>query len=56
MPNNKIKYIDVLQILRGIAAMMVVLHHSVGSLNYYHKINFPWLNFLGAMGKYGVDF
>lgn len=56
MQNNKIKYIDVLQILRGIAALMVVLHHSVGSIRYYHKINYPWLNFLGAIGKYGVDF
>jgi len=33
-----------------------VMHHSVGSLNYYHHINNPFLDGLGSFGKFGVDF
>ncbi|TBX66365.1 acyltransferase [Flavobacterium silvisoli] len=54
--NTKSQYLDVLQIFRGIAALMVVVHHSVGSLKFYHKIDSPLLSFIGAVGKYGVDF
>ena len=56
--NNKSKsqYLDVLQLFRGIAALMVVLHHSIGSLRFYHKINYPFLNYIGSIGKFGVDF
>jgi len=50
------KYLDILQIFRGIAAMMVVFHHSAGSLRYYHKIDSTLLNYLASLGKYGVDF
>ncbi|UOK43759.1 MULTISPECIES: acyltransferase family protein [Flavobacterium] len=49
-------YLDVLQVCRGIAALLVVLHHSVGSFRYYHGIDHPVLNFAGAFGKLGVDF
>lgn len=49
-------YLDVLQLFRGIAAIMVVLHHSISSIKYYHKINMPFLYYLGSIGKYGVDF
>ncbi len=54
--NSKSQYLDVLQLFRGLAALMVVLHHSVGSLKYYHKIDFPFLNYLAYIGKFGVDF
>lgn len=54
--NTKSKYLDILQIFRGIAALMVVLHHTITSIKYYHKIEYPLLNFIGAVGKYGVDF
>jgi peptidoglycan/LPS O-acetylase OafA/YrhL len=54
--NSKSQYLDVLQLFRGLAALMVVVHHSIGSLKYYHKIDFPFLNYLGYMGKFGVDF
>ena len=54
--NSKANYLDVLQILRGFAALMVVVHHSVGSIKYYHKIQHPVLDFIGSTGKYGVDF
>lgn len=52
----KSQYLDVLQVFRGIAALMVVLHHSIGSLKYYHKIEYPFLNYVGFIGKFGVDF
>jgi peptidoglycan/LPS O-acetylase OafA/YrhL len=54
--NSKSQYLDVLQLFRGLAALMVVVHHCIGSLKYYHKIDFPFLNYLGYMGKFGVDF
>lgn len=54
--NSKSQYLDILQLFRGIAALMVVLHHSIGSLRYYHKINDPFLDYVGRMGKFGVDF
>jgi peptidoglycan/LPS O-acetylase OafA/YrhL len=54
--NSKSQYLDVLQVFRGIAALMVVLHHTIGSLRYYHKIDYPFLNYIGYLGKFGVDF
>ncbi len=54
--NSKGRYLDVLQILRGFAAIMVVVHHSIGSLSYYHKIQHPIIDFIGSTGKFGVDF
>jgi exopolysaccharide production protein ExoZ len=53
---SKNRYLDVLQIFRGIAALMVVLHHAIGSLHYYHNLDYALLNFLGKFGKLGVDF
>lgn len=53
---NKSQYLDVLQIFRGIAAVMVVIHHSVGSLKYYHHLDNSFLIFIGKLGKFGVDF
>jgi exopolysaccharide production protein ExoZ len=53
---SKSQYLDILQVFRGIAALMVVLHHSVGSLRYYHKIDDPLLNYMASIGKFGVDF
>ncbi len=54
--SSKTKYLDVLQIFRGIAAIMVVLHHAIGSIKYYHKVDYPILNYIGSIGKFGVDF
>lgn len=53
---SKSQYLDVLQIFRGLAALMVVLHHSIGSLKYYHKIQYPFLDYIAYLGKFGVDF
>jgi peptidoglycan/LPS O-acetylase OafA/YrhL len=55
-PNSKSQYLDILQVFRGIAALMVVLHHSINSLRYYHKIHYPFIDFVGSVGKFGVDF
>ena len=30
---SKAHYFDKIQVLRGVAAIMVVFHHSIGSLN-----------------------
>lgn len=49
---NSKKNLDVLQIFRGIAALMVVIHHTVG----YNHIDSLFLNFISPLGKYGVDF
>ena len=54
--SSKSKYLDVLQIFRGIAAIMVVVHHAIGSMKYYHNIECPILNYIGSFGKFGVDF
>ena len=54
--NSKGQFLDVLQIFRGIAALMVVIHHSITSLKYYHNIDNHFLDFIGSMGKFGVDF
>ena len=56
MQLNKSKYLDILQIFRGFAALMVVIHHSVGSIKFYHKIDNNVLNYVGSIGKFGVDF
>lgn len=53
---NKNNYLDILQIFRGIAALMVVFHHSIVSLSYYHQIDYLWLSYIGLFGKLGVDF
>jgi hypothetical protein len=54
--NSKTLYFDQIQVLRGVAALMVVLHHSIGSLKYYHHINNYFLDLIGSIGKLGVDF
>lgn len=54
--NPKTKYLDILQIFRGIAALMVVLHHSIKSIQHYHEINYQFLNYIASIGKFGVDF
>lgn len=50
------RYLDVLQVYRGFAALLVVIHHAVGSLRFYHNIDSSFLNIIGAVGKFGVDF
>ncbi|MES2808150.1 MAG: acyltransferase [Bacteroidota bacterium] len=50
------KYFDLIQIFRGIAALMVVVHHTYGSFAHFHHINIPLLKYVASVGKYGVDF
>ena len=54
--NRLSKYLDILQIYRGIAALMVVIHHTLGSIGYYHRVDNFRLDYIQAIGKYGVDF
>jgi exopolysaccharide production protein ExoZ len=56
MTESKNRYLNSLQIFRGIAALMVVVHHTVGSLKYYHNIKNSFLDGIGMFGKFGVDF
>jgi peptidoglycan/LPS O-acetylase OafA/YrhL len=49
-------YFDQIQVLRGVAALMVVFHHSIASLKYYHQFSNSFLDFIGSVGKFGVDF
>ncbi len=53
---KKENYLDILQVFRGIAALMVVCHHTIISIIYYHKVDSPFFYSLGILGKYGVDF
>lgn len=53
-PKNQ--YLDILQLFRGTAALMVVLHHTIGSIKYYHKMQYPFLDYIAYLGKFGVDF
>lgn len=52
----KSDYLDIIQVFRGIAALMVVAHHAIGSLRFYHKMDYPLFSFVASAGKYGVDF
>lgn len=56
LSSSKGKFLDILQIFRGIAAIMVVLHHSITSLKHYNHLDNNLLIFIGQVGKYGVDF
>lgn len=55
LAENK-KYFDVLQIFRGVAALMIIIHHSKGSFLYYHHADNYFLDFISSIGKLGVDF
>lgn len=50
------KFFDILQIYRGIAALLVVIHHTYISFEYYHKLDLKFWAFFASVGKYGVDF
>ena len=50
------KFFDLLQVYRGIAALLVVIHHTYASFAYFHGLDFPMLKFLASVGKLGVDF
>lgn len=56
MPDHNAKYLDILQIFRGIAAVMVVIHHTVPAFVYYQNIKLPLLSFIAQLGKHGIDF
>ncbi len=53
---TKSDYLDILQIFRGIAALLVVCHHTIGSIRFYHKIEYSFFNYIAIIGKFGVDF
>ena len=53
-PRNQ--YFDFIQIFRGVAALMVVFHHTYNSFSYFHQLNIPLFSYLASVGKYGVDF
>jgi peptidoglycan/LPS O-acetylase OafA/YrhL len=48
-------YLDILQIFRGFATMVVV-HHSIPASVHYFNLNIFCLNEIAFWGKYGVDF
>ncbi|WP_353137278.1 acyltransferase [Pseudopedobacter sp.] len=50
------KQLDIIQVYRGIAALMVVVHHVVPSLGYFQNFHYSWIDFFASLGKYGVDF
>lgn len=56
MKKTEVKYLDSLQVYRGLAALFVVIHHNAASIRYYHDFDSSILNFIGQIGKYGVDF
>lgn len=49
-------YFDIIQVFRGIAALMIIIHHSYTSIAYYQHTSSPFWGFLAATGKFGVDF
>lgn len=50
------KYFDILQIYRGIAALLVVVHHTYISFEYFKGLDIPILGMIASIGKLGVDF
>lgn len=48
--------LPVLEIFRGVAAIFVVIHHALISIEYYHHFSNSYLKFICHIGKYGVDF
>ncbi|MCD9853809.1 acyltransferase [Epilithonimonas sp. JDS] len=50
------KYFDILQIYRGIAALLVVIHHTYTSFAHFNHFDIPALAFIAKIGKLGVDF
>ena len=53
---NSKNYFDVLQVFRGIAAVMVVLCHLVLAFKHFHNWDNSILIFIGNFGALGVDF
>lgn len=54
--SEKKPYFDILQIYRGIASLLVVIHHTYASFAHYHYLDNQLLHFTAAVGKLGVDF
>lgn len=54
--SEKKQYFDILQIYRGIASLLVVIHHTYASFAHYHHLDNDLLKFLAGVGKLGVDF
>lgn len=53
---KKINFLHSLQLYRAIAVLFVVFHHIVDAIKQYHTKEFVILNFIGDLGKYGVDY
>lgn len=50
------KYFDILQIYRGIAALLVLVFHTYFSFAHYLNFDIKVLAFIAEIGKLGVDF
>lgn len=50
------KYFDLLQVFRGIASLLVVIHHTYASFAHYHNLDNKIGHFIAGVGKLGVDF
>ena len=50
------KYFDLLQVFRGIASLLVVIHHTYASFAHYHHLDNKIWHFIAGVGKLGVDF
>ena len=50
------RFFPVIQVYRGLAALMVVIHHLMNAWGYYSSVKLPFLEEMGRYGKFGVDF
>ncbi len=50
------RQLDIIQVFRGLAAVLIVFHHIIPSLGYFQNQNYAALDYLRDIGKYGVDF
>jgi len=50
------KYLDILQVYRGIAALVVVIHHTIPSILFFNGLDNDILLQVSSYGKLGVDF
>lgn len=49
-------FLPILQVYRGVAAMMVVFHHLWNSFSHFYDLDNFFLSFFASIGKFGVDF
>jgi exopolysaccharide production protein ExoZ len=49
-------FFNSIQIYRGIAAIMVLFHHTWNNVSYCYQLNYEWLDLIARGGKFGIDF